>query len=210
LEVNLAALLGITYNGDYTAARAFVDGNSTLTPEVRSNLNNFIAGQWARYEPTAAAAWTMALPAGPQRDQALIGLGESWAGVDPAGAARFAATLPAGESRSLALRQAITSWLETDAGQARQWVMDTNQHEDYDQAVAAVATQNNFMFREPDHALQWTGTIFDDGLRLRTTATILAGLYSRDPSMTVAYIRGMTDVTEEQRAQLLSQITPKE
>ena len=210
LEVNLAALLGITYTGDFAAARAFVDSNATLTPELRGNLNNFIAGQWARYEPEAAAAWTMSLPAGPQRDQALIGLGESWAGVDPAAAAKFATALPVGATRQLALRQAIANWLETDADQARKWVMDTNQHEDYDQAVAAVATQNNFMFREPDRALQWAGTIFDDTIRMQSTSAILFGLYSRDPTTTVAYIRGAPNLTAAQRAQLLTQFPPKE
>ncbi len=210
LEVNLAALLGITYTGDFTAARAFVDTNTSLTPEVRGNLNNFIAGQWARYAPEAAAAWTMSLPAGPQRDQALIGLGESWAGVDPQAAAKFATALPVGETRQLALRQAITNWLQTDADQARQWVIDNNKHEDYDQAVAAVATQNNFMFREPDRALRWAGTIFDDTIRVQSTATILAGLYSRDPTTTVAYIRSAPNLTEVQRTQLLAQFPPKE
>lgn len=209
LEVNLAALLGITYSGDFTAARVFVNANTTLTSEVRGNLNNFIAGQWARYEPEAAAAWTMTLPAGPQRDQALVGLGESWAGVDPAAAAKFASALPVGEPRQLALRQAIANWLETDADQARKWVMDTNQHEDYDQAVAAVATQNNFMFREPDRALRWAGTIFDDTIRMQSTSAILFGLYSRDSATTVAYIRSTPNLTEVQRAQLLVQFPPK-
>ena len=209
LEVNLAALLGITYTGDFTAARAFVDGNFTLAPEVRGNLNNFIAGQWARYAPEAAAAWTRSLPAGPQRDQALVGLGESWAGVDPAAAAKFAAALPAGESRQLGLRQAIGNWLLTDPEKARSWVLDTNHHEDYDQAVAAVATQNNFMFREPDRALRWAGTIFDDTIRLQSTSAILFGLYSRDPATTVAYIRSAPDFTEAQRTQLLAQFPPK-
>ena len=209
LEVNLAALLGITYTGDFAAARAFVNGNVTLAPEVRGNLQNFIAGQWARYDPEAAAVWTMTLPVGPQRDQALVGLGESWAEADPAGAAKFATALPAGEPRQLALRQAITHWLEAAPDQARKWVMDTNQHEDYDQAVAAVATQNNFMFREPDRALQWAGTIFDDTIRVQSTATILAGLYERDPTTTVAYIRQANNLTEGQRTQLLTQFPPK-
>lgn len=209
LEVNLAALLGITYSGDFAAARAFVDANASLTPEVRGNLHNFIAGQWARYEPEAAAAWAMSLPAGPQRDQALLGLGESWAGVDPVAAAKFATALPAGEARQLALRQAIVNWLETDAEQARKWVLDTGQHEDYDQAVAAVATQNNFMFREPERALLWAGTIFDDTVRMQSTRAILFGLYERDPASTVAYIRNSPNFTEAQRVQLLAQFPPK-
>ncbi len=210
LEVNLAALLGITYTGDFTAARAFVDNNASLTPEVRGNLNNFIAGQWARYAPEDAAAWTMSLPAGPQRDQALIGLGESWAGADPAGAAKFAEALPAGEPRQLALRQAITNWLQTNPDQARQWVLDNNTHEDYDQAVAAIATQNNLMFRDPDRALQWAATIFDDTIRYQSIGAILAGVYSRDPAGTVAYIRNANNLTDDQRTQLLSQFPPKQ
>ena len=210
LEVNLSALLGITYSGNFAAAQAFVNANAGLSPELRGNLYNFIAGQWARYSPEAAAAWVVALPAGPQRDQALVGLGDSWAGTDPAGAAKFAETLPSGESRQLALRQAINNWLQDDPDKARQWVMDNNHHEDYDQAVAAIATQSNFMFREPDRALRWASTIFDDGIRIQSTGVVLAGLYSRDPAATVAYIRGATNLTDEQRNQLLTQFPPKE
>jgi hypothetical protein len=209
LEVNLAALLGITYNGDFSAARAFVDGNLTLASDIRANLNNFIAGQWGRYAPEAAAAWAMSLPAGPERDQALIGVGESWAGVDPSGAAKFATTLPAGESRQLALRQAITNWMQTDPDQARQWVLDTNHHEDYDQAVAAIATQNNFMYREPDRALRWAGTIFDDTVRMQSTSAILFSLYARDPAAAVAYIHSASNLSDEQRTQLLTQFPAK-
>jgi len=210
LEVNLAALLGITYTGDFTAALGFVNGNTNLSPEIRGNLFNFIAGQWARYAPDAADAWVMSLPEGPQRAQALIGLGDSWAGVNPAAAAKFAEALPSGESRQLALRQAINNWLQADPDKARQWVIDNNKHEDYDQAVEAIATQSNFMFREPDRALRWASTIFDDAIRIRSTGVILAGLYSRDPTTTVAYIRNANNLTEEQRAQLLSQFPPKE
>lgn len=210
LELNLSALLGITYTGNFAGAQAFVNANSSLPPELRGNLYNFIAGQWARYAPEAAAAWVMALPAGQQRDQALIGLGDSWAGTDPAGAAKFAETLPSGESRQLALRQAVNNWLQEDPDQARQWVMDNNHHEDYDQAVEAIATQSNFMFREPDRALRWASTIFDDNVRFHSTGVILAGLYSRDPATTVAYIRSATNLTEEQRNQLLAQFPPKD
>lgn len=44
LEVHLAALLGITYKGDFDAARALVDLNGSLDPIIRGNLDNFIAG----------------------------------------------------------------------------------------------------------------------------------------------------------------------
>lgn len=208
LEVHLAALLGVTYQGNFAGARALVDGEAALDPVVRANLNNFIAGQWARFAPTEAAAWVMSLPPGPQRDQAMIGLGESWSDVDPAQATAFAADLPAGESRTLAMRQAISKWVEADPTAARAWVLKTDRHEDFDQAVNAIATQNNFMSREPARAMHWAEGIFDDALRAKSVSTILYNWFPSDPAAATAYLQASPEFTPEKRAELLKNLRP--
>lgn len=206
LEVHLAALLGVTYKGDFAAARSLVEMNGSLDPVIRGNLNNFIAGQWGRFAPDEAAAWVMTLPPGVQRDQALIGLGESWSEVNPPRAADFAAQLPPGETRTLAMRQAISKWVEADPDAARNWVLKNDRHEDFDQAVEAIATQNNMMSREPQRALRWASGIFDDGLRVKSVSTILFNWYPADPAAATAYLQTSPDFTPEQRADLLRKL----
>ncbi len=208
LEVHMAALLGITYTGNFDAARALVANNPSLDAAARGTLNNFIAGQWGRFAPAAAADWVMTLPAGPERDQALVGLGESWSDVNPAQATNFAINLPAGDTRTLALRQAISKWVVTDPVAARNWVLNTDRHEDFDQAVQAVATETNLMSREPARAILWADGIFDNSIRQQTQNTILFNWYSSDPNAATSFIQSSTDFTAEQRADLLKKLRP--
>jgi hypothetical protein len=208
LEVHLAALMGVTYRGDFAGARALVDGDAALDPTVRANLNNFIAGQWARFAPQDAAAWVMSLPAGAQRDQALTGLGESWSEADPAQATQFAAALPAGDARTLAMRQAVSKWVESDPAAARAWMLQTDRQDDFDQAVSSIATQNNFMSREPAQAMHWAEGIFDDGVRAQSESAILFNWFPTDPAAATAYLQSSPDFTPEQRAEMLRKLRP--
>jgi len=206
LEVNLAALLGVTYNGNFSAALALIDRNAASDPELLKTLSNFVAGQWARFAPQEAKTWVMGLPEGEQRTQALIGLGESWSEADPAGAASFAAELPEGESRSLAMRQAISKWVQNDPAAARAWVMQTNQVQDFDAAMEAIATQNNFMYREPAAAMVWATGIFNEAERVKTMSTVLHNWYSIDNKAATDYLQSSPEFTPEKRADLLKQL----
>lgn len=208
IEVNLAALMGVTYRGDFSGALTFIKTNAPLDPVLRANLNNFLAGQWGRVAPTAAAAWVMSLPEGTERAQALIGLGESWSDVDPAGAAAFASNLPEGESRSLAMRQAIGKWVTADPNAAREWVMKSNATQDFDTALEAIATQNNFMSREPAHAAVWATGIFDEKLRAKTLGTVLFNWYMVDQKAATAYLMSSPEFTPEQRTEMLKKLQP--
>jgi hypothetical protein len=209
LEVHLAALLGITYRGDFAGARNVIESNDALDAATRANLANFVAGQWARFAPQDASAWVMNLPAGPQRDQALIGLGESWSEVDPAGAAAFAVGLPSGDARTLGLRQAIGKWVMTDPEAARAWVLNTPWHEDFDLAVGSIATDPNLMNRDPGRALKWSTGIFDDNLRARSAGVILFNWYAINPTAATAYVEHSSDFTPEQRAEMLARLQAK-
>lgn len=209
LEVHLAALLGVTHRGDFTGARTLVDSNPHLAPDVRANLNNFIAAQWARFAPEEAAAWVMSLPAGPARDQALIGLGESWSEIAPAQAAAFAVALPSGPTRTLAMRQAVSKWVMTDSEAARAWVITNERHDDFDQAITSIATDSNLVNRAPTRALQWASTIFDDRLRSESIGVILHNWYTNNPTAATAYLQSSPHFTSEQRADLLQRLEAK-
>lgn len=202
----MTAMRAITFNGNYDAARKLATEMQLRSPEEQNMLVNFMAGQWARYEPEKAAQWVQSLPAGPAREQALIGLASSWADRDPPKAAEFAATLPPGESRSVAMRQAVANWVQSDPMAARKWVIESNQYQDFDAAVEAIATQNNFVSREPAHALVWATGIFDEKLRLKTMNTILFNWYSMDRNAATTYLQNSQEFTPEQRADLLQKL----
>lgn len=206
LEVHLAALLGVTYRGDFTGARDVIAGNPSLDAATRATLLNFLAGQWARFAPAEAAAWVMSLPPGLQREQAFIGLGESWSEVDPAGAAAFAVSLPSGGARTLAMRQAIGKWIMTDPEAARAWVLNTPWHEDFDNAVNSIATDQNLVNRDPARALKWTEGIFDDGLRARSAGVIFFNWYAADPVGAVVYVKESPHFSPKQRAEILERL----
>lgn len=202
----MTAMRAMTFRGNFDAAKKLATEMQLRSPEEQNMLVNFMAGQWARYEPEKAAEWVQTLPAGPVRDQALIGLGSSWADKDPPKAAEFASTLPPGESRSVAMRQAVANWVQSDPLAARKWVIESNQYQDFDAAVEAIATQNNFVSREPAHAMVWATGIFDEKLRMKTMNTILFNWYSMDRTAATAYLQSSQEFTPEQRADMLQKL----
>ncbi len=205
-EVLTAALQGMAYAGHFTEARQIVGTLPVATDDERGMLINFVAGQWARFQPADAAEWIASLPPGAPRDQALANVTGSWAETNPAGAADYAVSLPAGPTRQTALRQAVASWLATDPDGARAWVIKTNQHEDFDQAVQSIATDVNLAATEPVRALKWAETIFDDALRAQSVSTILYNWFPRDPAGATAYVRTSTALTADQKAELLARL----
>jgi hypothetical protein len=207
-EVYLAALQGMAYAGNFTEAQQIVSSFSVGTADEHASLVNFLAGQWARYQPQQAALWIEAMAPGSARDQALTNLTESWSDADPAQAASFAIDLPPGPVRQTALKQAISKWLAEDPDQARSWVVNANVHEDFDQAVVSIATDTNLMNRQPSRALQWAATIFDDRLRIQSLGTILTTLAIQDRSAAQNYVQASSDLSADQKSQLLRQLNP--
>lgn len=208
-ELLLAAVQGMSYAGRFTEAQQIIEALPLASEENRGALVNFLAGQWARYQPEVAAGWIATLPPGPGRDEALVNLGEAWSEVNPGQAAEFAISLPAGPTRQATLRQAVAKWLMADPQAARNWVIDSEHHKDFDEAVASIATDVKLMNLDTDHALLWAGAIWDGSLRLRSVGIVLANLEPRNPSAVLAYIQSSPDLTPDERTRLLQQFGPK-
>jgi hypothetical protein len=208
VETYLSALIGVTYSGDYAAAREIADSNSSLTPEEHGMLVNFVAGQWARYQPQEAAAWVMSLPEGELRNNALIGLGESWSDVDPAQAAEFAVTLPSGPVRQLALRQAVSKWASDDPARASTWILQYDAHEDFDQAVASIATTPDLANTNINLSIAWGAAILNDQLRLDTLSAIFSNWHDRNPTAAMNYLQNATNIPVATRDELLKRLAP--
>lgn len=198
-----AVLDGVLYSGGYEAAKAIVASAAVPNEEQRSLLLNYLAGDWARYQPAEAAQWVLHLPESPARSQALNAVTQAWSDASPAGAAEFAVNLPAGPERQAALQQAISKWALSDPMQAGQWVLKYNAHGDFDQAVASIATSSELMNHNVPLALDWAGTIQQQDLRRRSTSSIIATWYSADPASALNYIKTSQDLSVDQRNDLL-------
>jgi hypothetical protein len=207
-EIYIYALDGAMHDGNYEGAKAIAANAKTPNEEQKNSLLNYVAGQWARYQPEAAAPWVLALPAGPVRDQAMDSLGQAWSDIDPIRAADFAVKLPAGPERQTALRQAISKWTMDDPAQASKWVLQFDAHQDFDQAVAAIATSNNLITRDINLALSWAGTIQDPAIRRDSTTTVVGNWYAQNPAAALNYIKTSPDLTMETRKDLLAKIVP--
>lgn len=201
-EVGLNVLLGLTYAGNFPAARDFADTFAVPSDDERATLLNFAVGQWSRFEPALASEWVKKFPAGHVRDQSLIGLGEAWSESDPAAAAAFAAQLAPGATRQVVLRQAIGKWIVQAPEAAGQWLTQSASHPDFEFAVSAVATDRALVENSPDLALAWAATIRNESLRVESVAQILVQWSSRNANAATAYLNGATQFTEAERAEL--------
>lgn len=207
-DLYLAVLDGAIHAGKYDEAKRVLSEAKMPNEEQRNNLINYFAGQWAHYEPEKAASWVMQMPSGPARTQALEVLGQAWSEVNPAQAADFAVKLPPGPERQTALKQAISKWTMDDPSQASKWILQFNAHEDFDQAVASLATSSNVMYQNTSLALSWAATIQNPTLRGQTTTAIVLNWYATNPSAALNYVNTAPELTNEARQELLRMIVP--
>lgn len=207
-DVYLCVLDGVIHGGKYEDAKTLVAQANMPNEEQKNNLFNFLAGQWARYQPEKASSWVLELPPGPIRDQALDAVGQAWSDVDPVRAADFAVSLPPGSVRQTALKQAISKWTMDDPAQASKWILQFDAHEDFDQAVMSLATAPNLMYRNVNLALSWAGTIQNEKLRNDTTTAIVTNWYPNDPAGAMNYIQTSPDLTPKARLDLMQAVSP--
>lgn len=204
-EVYLAALIGIGHTGAYGAARQLAE-TASVGDADRYALMNYVAGNWAAYDPQAAAQWVMSQPAEAQAN-ALIGLGESWSNVDPQAAANFASNLGGHPQRQLLLQQSISKWLMQDPAAATNWLAAAENHQDYDQAVHSLATLPGLVRDQAPTALSWSERIYDSNLRMSAVQQILLEMKATDPVGAASYARSAPNLSAAQRTQLLNSLS---
>jgi hypothetical protein len=93
------------------------DGTAKNLADSARNL----AGQWASDEPTVAASWAAALPAGNARDEGLKAVSASWSQYDAAATAQWLGTLEAGSSRDAAIQPLVAQVRQSDPNTAFSW-----------------------------------------------------------------------------------------
>jgi len=200
------AIRGMTYDGNFDAARQFVASVPLSSPEEQVTLVSSLAEQWARHDPEQAMAWGRALPEGPARNQALASLGDAWAEADPARAATFADQLPSGQPRQMALQQAVNHWNLSDPTAVNEWMSHAPASPDFDQAVAALATQPGMMQQHAEQSLGWATAIADPSLRLSTMRDVVSDWAVRDRAAALSYVQTAPRLSADMRSALLAHL----
>jgi len=85
------------------------------------SLAQEVVGAWLEHDPRAAREWLQQQPAGPQRNQLIVGLAAELARRQPEAALALVQTLPPGGLREQSLQQAFTQWVRGDADGALRW-----------------------------------------------------------------------------------------
>jgi hypothetical protein len=200
------AIRGMTYEGNFDAARGFVAELHLTSPDEQAAVHNYLAGQWARHDPEQAMAWAGTLPEGSLRDQAIAGAGESSVDVNPARAVALADQQAPGQPRQLALQQAISRWSLSDPSAANEWMSHVQPSADFDQALAGLATQRNMQQQHTDLALNWANAIGDPSLKLSTLREVVSDWATRDRDATLNYIQSSPKLSDDTRAALLEHL----
>lgn len=97
-----------------------------LTPEAAARSENqaiarTVATQLAQTDATRAATWSLSLPEGGARDEAVSGVVSTWAAYDAVAASTWLHELPAGKGRDLAAGNLVNTIARDDPESAWAW-----------------------------------------------------------------------------------------
>lgn len=101
---------------------------TTLTPEAAGRSENqavarTVATQLAQTDATRAATWSLSLPEGGARDEAISGVVSTWAAYDAVGASQWLHQLPSGKGRDLATGNLVSTIARDDPESAWAWAI---------------------------------------------------------------------------------------
>lgn len=200
-----ALIYALGENGNFQRAADFAASGSDNS---RAEWLASAYGNWANYQPQAAAQSAMQLENADMRCAAIDAVIPAWAQTDPKDLAEFARNyLPEGDQKTRALSDALISWAASNTADAANWINSIGPVPELDQGEAAIATQQNVM-KQPDVALQWAEVISDLNLRSRTITAIVETWALSDRAAAMSFLETSTDVLPEDRANLLSLMNP--
>jgi hypothetical protein len=142
----------------------------TSTGLTSQPLFNALATTWAETDPTAAAKWAAALPAGHARDTAVVGVAGAWAANDPKAAAdHYSSELAKGKDLNLAIAIADV-WATTDPAATAKWLAELPEGATKNEAAATLATV--WAASDIRAAVAWSESISDADTRRQVIAHI--------------------------------------
>jgi hypothetical protein len=184
-------------DGGLQSARIIVDTLSD--PELQNSLRRELVGEWAEYDPVAAANYVESLgeDASTHIKSALL---SEWAESDPASAAAWLSSLPEDDPAvARASAAIIQEWTRYDLSASAEWLNTLPPSPELDRAVIS------YTFRaaeeDPKTAMTWAESIEDERRRMWMMERVAATWKSQAPESFVNYL-GASDLTDEQRERL--------
>lgn len=161
-------------------------------------LLNTVVARWAELDPRQASAWANALPAGAERNAALVSAAATWAQKDPKAAAGYVGGLSTPDAKTQAELAVGAVWTNADPAAAAKWVEQfpegTVRELALEQLVATWAT------RSTGAAGEWLKSLPDTRSRDVAVAAYCAALEGADPVASFEWAKTISDKTiREQR-----------
>ena len=118
-------LSSISYQEPLGAKALLEEVSQGLTPEeMKTHFKGKlaeVAGNWARNDPNAAAAWAQTQPEGDERSRMVASVVGQWAEFDSTGAANFVLTLAEGKERDGAIKNLVSDLRQWEPESAFLW-----------------------------------------------------------------------------------------
>jgi hypothetical protein len=148
-----------------------------------------------------ALQWPQELPAGDNRDAAILQIARVYADADPRGAAAWVVGFP--EKTGIeGLNTVISQWTREDANAALEWI-NHSAGARRDEALALFCS--SLSSANPDKAMETVNNIFDPALRIRTMEDIIRNVPASASGQTKRWIESSL-LSREQKAYLLARI----
>ena len=193
---------GLNQAGLFESAAAFA---LTGGPGYSDEWIEAAYSDWAAHQPQVAAAAATSLNDAVLQNAALQAVISGWAPSDPRGLAEFALHWPAGSARNSALSESLRIWASTNPVAAAQWIAHLEPSPEQDAGVAAIAMMPEFAWN-PEGALKWADSIFDNTMRYDAIGSIIRNWAETDPAKARKYAEGMSSLQPQERAELLASI----
>lgn len=198
--------------------------------QLRSQGIQIIAGQWATFDPKAAAQWAVPLPAGESQRHAFGGVLSTWARTDPKVAAAYAQGIESDSTRCDCIMYVASSWSQTDPASAMDWMKTLPDDSSRSSAVGSILSNwsrtdsdaaaayvlklkedpkygdylQSLRFSWDQHdlqgALKWAQKQSDPKVEQNFTAEILTEWTSYEPEKAAAQVKFLKDPQAKKQA----------
>ncbi len=173
---------------------------SLTDPQSQNQALERIAREWAEQDPAAAASWVAQIAGQHDMAEAARRVAQQIAQQDPAKAITWANQLPQGDERVSAIASAVGEWAENDPNAAGNWLNNNvTAGPDGDRIISSYA--RNIADQDPAAAVQWAGSISDEGYRTRATVELARNWYRRDQQAAEAWLQ-TAPLSEEQKREV--------
>lgn len=182
------------------AAQRWAEGLPDADQKVKLEAFTQMAGELAKVDPAAAAAWCKAHCGEPYGVNIATEIATHWGARDGLAAMRWLSTLPAGQERDMAVGSAFFAWRHYDSQGLSTW-LEEMKVEDVEPWFRPAAGRYAVMLAHthPAKALEWAALVEDDQERELVLLTVARRWLRNDERAAEAWLE-QSPLSEEARA----------